>query len=218
MKSIITIKNTSERTPMSFTRKLVVGGLLVLTIAVFSFAIFVFIIAYPYPSPKPEVSPVVKGLDYSSSIGKNEDSVVNYDVEIKAPFKEELIEYLDQLVFFLYLNDSAFRLMDEDMKQERVYINLIRLNGELCPYEKYDGIKEGIPEEIQKKLVNIETLNGDFCEKLFESSNLMIQYLETENVEEMKDLLGKIREINGENYKNRLLIEKISKEILSAVE
>jgi len=43
----------------------------------------------------------------------------------------------------------------------------------------------------------------------------MINYLETENVEELKDLISEIREINEENYKNRLLIERISKEIIS---
>lgn len=218
MKSFITIKNTSKVTPMSLGRKLIVWGLLALTIVVFSFAIFVLIIAYPYPSPKPEVSSVVKGLDNSSATDLNKDSSVAYDVEINEPFEEELLEYLDQLVFFLYLNDSAFRLMDEDMKQERVYVNLIRLNGELCPYEKYEGVREGIPLEIQKKLNNIETLNRDFCDELFNSSNLMINYLETENVEELKDLISEIREINEENYKNRLLIEKISKEIISVIE
>lgn len=46
----------------------------------------------------------------------------------------------------------------------------------------------------------------------------MINYLETENVEELKDLISEIREINEENYKNRLLIEKIAKEIISVLE
>lgn len=219
MNPSINISISSKKNPMSFGRKVLITILSILTIATFSFAIFVFIITRPISQRIDETDKSkVRGtydIDKDKAVNSQEIQDLNYDLEITEPYKADLQEYLEQLIFFLYLNDSAYRLMEQDIAKEKDYINLIRLNGELCPYAEYEGSMEEVPKNIETKLNNIETLNIDFCNKLVESSALMTDYLDTKELQEMKDLITRIREINGDNYENRLLIEKISNEILS---
>lgn len=219
MNPSINISISSKKNPMSFGRKVLITILSILTIATFSFAIFVFIITRPISQRIDETDKSkVRGtydIDKDKAVNSQEIQDLNYDLEITEPYKADLQEYLEQLIFFLYLNDSAYRLMEQDIAKEKDYINLIRLNGELCPYVEYEGSMEEVPKDIETKLNNIETLNIDFCNKLVESSALMTDYLDTTELQEMKDLITRIREINGDNYENRLLIEKISNEILS---
>lgn len=214
MQLIVTIKSAFPKKKLSLRRKFLITGLAVLTVLVFSFATYIFILASPSNS-EPDLPMEVKGITNPHIV---ENSTEAYDVEVVESYREELSEYLNQLVFFLYLNDSAYRLADEDMAREKEYIELIHLNGELCPYEKYEDLRDDMPEGIEKKLNNIETLNRNFCDELLESSELMLQYFDTNDVEEMKDLIIDIREINEDNYNNRLLIEKILEEILSVIE
>lgn len=208
------VKSIFPKKHLSLRRRLLIITLAILTVLVFFFATYIFILASPSDS-EPDLPMEVKGITNPQVV---DNSAETYDVEVIESYREELSEYLHQLVFFLYLNDSAYRLADEDMAKEKEYTELIHLNGELCPYEKYEGLRDSIPESIEKKLSNIETLNRKFCDELLESSELMSQYFNANDVEEMKDLISDIRKINEDNYNNRLLIEKISEEILSVIE
>ena len=190
--------------------------LLMLTIGISSLTRFVLVTIPESESINKTENSQVKKTNIIDK-DKIENEVSNYDVEVTVPYKEDLKEYLEDLIFFLYLNDSAHKLIDKNTAREKEYMDLIRFNGESCPYVKYEGTMEEIPENVKTKLNNIETLNKEYCDKLVESSKLMIDYTDTTDLKEMKDLLTKIRDINGDNYKNRILIEKIANEILSLI-
>lgn len=142
------------------------------------------------------------------------------DVEIISLSKTELSKFLEDNIFFLYLNDSILKLMLEDNEDKKKYVYSLRDISTLCPFAKYPNSREYIPEELNTKLTNIEELNRQFCDLMIESNNLILSSYKMmgTDTEEMLRTYSEARTLTAKALEIRFLIEELAKEILKITE
>jgi hypothetical protein len=140
------------------------------------------------------------------------------DIQMVSVPKMELSTFLKDNIFYLHLNDSLFKLMEEDIGDKRKYVYTLKEMATLCPYATYPDNREYIPEDLNKKLTHIEELNKQFCDLMIESGDSMLSLYESDDTEEILRDYSKARALNTEAYEIRLLIEEIGNEILSITE
>jgi hypothetical protein len=178
----------------------------------------VFILFYDFdPSIKVQDQEKQTVTTNTNVLGET-DEEEKRDIENIVEYKSELFQYTEDVISFLYFNDSAFRLMDEDKSKGEEYAKVIMMGGELCIYCNYEYSKNDIPLRIEKKINNIESLMEELSKLFVDSGNLMIKYYNTDDTKEMRTIVPKVREVIGEAYEIRMLIEEICLEVQDEIE
>jgi len=213
MKAFLNYNIFSKSKTERIIREIVIILLSLFTFVVLSFSSYVLFLVWG--------SKLLESLE--SKIGTKDQYTYTSekrDQEIVSLSKTELSKFLEDNIFFLYLNDSILELMSEDSGDRRKYVYSLRDISSLCPFAKYPNSREYIPEELNTKLTNIEELNRQFCDLMLESNNLMLSSYEMTgtDTEEVLRTYSKARTLTMEALEIRFLIEELANEILEIIE
>lgn len=179
---------------------LVLGIVVAIPISLFSsYAVFISI---DRSSDTPPVVPNIKGEE---------------DVQILG-YREEVVEYVDNISASLVLVDATFYLIDELPTEAKKYTEILHNAMVECYFSPYPYSKEDIPStDLIKKIEILEEATDTFCNIMVESSTKMIRYYESEDAEEKFRIYEEMYDSNEEGYKRSGLIEELCDEILKMV-
>jgi len=187
--------------------------------------LFSALVSYGFLYSPPEEEEDIKGeqnevkvIEKTSVAENNSEEEFVGDIEVSVSYKEELKDYIDNVLFFVNFTDTLYTLLAEDIANEGAFMELINEGGTSCVYKGYEGNKEELPEELLTKVSNIEKLMDSYCKKIVESSSLMTTYREMTDTNEMLEYLTKIREVNSKAYNESLLIRRICAEISAIID
>lgn len=126
-------------------------------------------------------------------------------------YMQDAYGFTDKTLLHLRLIDGLFGMSNSDTKNAEKYtgmINgLVKLESDIFTYK---GDLNAIPdEELRKKIGMIEHGVLSLNSTLAESTDLMMKYYKSQDVEEMAKLLKQFNELNNEAWNMQLVVEEL---------
>ncbi len=126
-------------------------------------------------------------------------------------YMQDAYSFTDKTLLHLRLIDGLFGMSNSDTKNAEKYMGmingLVKLESDIFTYK---GDINALPdEELRKKVKMIEDGVLSLNKTLAESTDLMIKYYESDDVEEMSKLLQQSMKLNDEAWNMQLVVEEL---------